>query len=436
MFTVIPVSLADKHLLPTLHKALSSFPPGRGHDLLVVGSPNARTQLQEAVTLFSPFFRRTATHILHCDNAYGWPRACNHYFQLTCYHIGNYVEAHQGWLWLELDSTPLKIGWLDEIEAAYYSERKKSEQEHRPMRRYMGVRERTLKSYGGELMERSQAGDHMASVGVYPGDIASSVKVLSSMGSQDVHFPVHMRWYSNKSLNETSLIQNNRETSNYREEEGKIVCDSISRNAWDIHWNNPLSAQAVLLHGDKSGSLTELVAKEIAPIIVQPVSEEPEPAPKPEPPALSAIAERNLIEQKVMAEQTQSQAAPSQHPQLRKPAKVMTLGERMAAAAGGGTPITVVTGEDAVKAIKEGTPQESPVIAPIVAPIAVPEAAPQPVPEPPVAPPAAQKPVPRSKPRGKRKQLTLSDEERKRRGDRMRQMAADRKAAKTQLAPV
>jgi hypothetical protein len=194
----------------------------------------------------------------------------------------------------------------------------------------------------------------MAPVGIYPGDIAAFVPVVNSLGANQRPFWHHIQWYSNVSLNETTLIQNNRSTINYsRDGEYCAKCDSASRNAWDVHWNKGICLSGfdtVLLHGVKDDSLINLIApigsvpavvppKIEAPIIVEQVeSPKAEPisegfqefAPDPEEEQRAIIAPLAGAEAVVVPPKTRKQAKPKRRSRMSVAAR-QAMGERMSA---------------------------------------------------------------------------------------------------------
>ena len=116
MLLVLPVSLSDHKLLPCVEKAFGIFPPGSGHKILVIGSPNVSKQVEQAAqALCGHFAGNASTYVFDMDCEMGWPTACNYYFQQAAWHVGaNYDEP---WLWYEIDTTPTRAGWLDEIDS-------------------------------------------------------------------------------------------------------------------------------------------------------------------------------------------------------------------------------------------------------------------------------------------------------------------------------
>jgi hypothetical protein len=199
----------------------------------------------------------TVDKLIIPDNNYGWPMACNHYFQQACYHLRNDEEL-DAFLWFELDTTPITDNWLDILSAEYYADTTKAVKEKREPLLYFGAKERNYEGRNGELLPESAAGSRMAPVGIYSTEICHA-PVLSSLSATTRHWSSVIQWYTVPSLNDSKSIQNNWRTKNYRKEKGDVVCDSIANLAWDIHFNNPIHEDAVLVHGCKDGSLINLL---------------------------------------------------------------------------------------------------------------------------------------------------------------------------------
>jgi hypothetical protein len=264
MLITVPISRADAKLADSFVKSLEKFSVGANHNLLIVASPNAKELANDLLAKIKGHFVNSALEIFVGDNDFGWPRASNFYFQQTCYIIPKYCKPTQGWLWMELDSVPLMKDWLTILEQEYYADSQAAHQQSRQAYRYLGTTEKTIKAYGGELADD---GTHMASCGIYPGDFSSICAVMNSLPSVGKHFSAHIKWYTTifkgtPQLNVSPLIQDNRDTANYRLEKGKIICDSVAKNAWGLHWNEEVSDQAILLHGCKDSSLIDVVLED------------------------------------------------------------------------------------------------------------------------------------------------------------------------------
>ena len=264
MLLVIPVSLSDSHLIPFVERAFEINPPGSGHSLLVVGSPNVMKEVAELAQKLCIYFAGNAkTHIFETDVFLGWPTACNYYLQQVAFYLPSIMSPEASWLWFELDTTPLKAGWLDDIESACINVRALAMREEWALPKFFGVRERTYQEFRGELSPPEIAGEHMAAVGVYPADMSNWLITLRTISATNIPWYSFIQWYVLDWLHELKLIQNNWKTNSYEHDpDGAIICRSEANWAWNVHFNKPINPGVVLLHGCKDGSLTELLKAE------------------------------------------------------------------------------------------------------------------------------------------------------------------------------
>lgn len=256
MKLTIPVSRHDRHLIPNLIKSIESFKPGTDHELIVFGSREVEQDVLELEKKIKHLFTLSETLIID-DTMLGWPMSCNFYFQQLCRYISGKKDV-DAFMWFELDTTIIKPDWLDVIASEYYADTTKANKEKRTPSIYLGAKERAYEGRNGELLPESIAGQRMAPIGVYSKEICFS-PVLNSLSLTNRHWTHVIQWYVVKRLKNSQLIQNNWRTKNYRHEQKNIICDSDANLAWDIHWNNPLNDNAVLVHGCKDSSLFKLL---------------------------------------------------------------------------------------------------------------------------------------------------------------------------------
>lgn len=256
MLLVIPVSKHDKNLIENFKLLIDKFPVGKDHDLLVIGSKENENDIDKLEYDIKHLFNSSQKHVID-DTIYGWPMSCNFYFQQTCAFLKN-KKQFDSFFWCELDSFPLKENWLDLISTEYYLDTTKASKEKREPKVYLGVKERNYEGDNGELLPESISGPKMSSIGVYSTDICN-IPVLPSLSITNRHWTSVIQWYTTPSLNDSKLIQNNWRTNNYRKENNSIVCDSIANLAWDVHFNNPINSDAVIIHGCKDESLVDLL---------------------------------------------------------------------------------------------------------------------------------------------------------------------------------
>jgi len=257
MKLVIPVSESDKELIPNLYAAFEKYEICPDNDLLVVGSKEVQADVDSILENIGSKFESSEKLIIE-NNNYGWPMACNHYWQQTCYHLNKGED--DAFLWFELDSTPVSDHWLDILSQEYYADTTRAAKAGREPFIYFGNKERNYEGNNGELLPESVSGSRMAPIGIYSTEICS-IPVLSSLSATRRHWSSVIQWYTTPSLANTELIQNNWRTKNYRKEKDVIVCDSIANLAWDVHFNKPVNKDAVLVHGCKDGSLLKLMLK-------------------------------------------------------------------------------------------------------------------------------------------------------------------------------
>lgn len=256
MLLVIPVSKHDKNKIEQFKSLIEKFPIGSDHDLLVVGSKENKNEIEKLDYEIKHLFNSSQVHLLN-DNVLGWPMSCNFYFQQTCAFLKNKKE-NDSFFWCELDSVPLKENWLDIISNEYYLDTTKATKEKRNPKIYLGVMERNYEGKNGELLPESISGPKMSSIGVYSNEICNC-PVLSSLSLTNRHWTSVIQWYTTKEINDSKLIQNNWRTNNYRKDNDKIICDSISNSAWDNHYNNAITSDCVIVHGCKDDSLSNLL---------------------------------------------------------------------------------------------------------------------------------------------------------------------------------
>ena len=255
MKLVIPVSRHDVKLIENLYKAFDAFPFSREHELLIIGSKENEVAIQSLNEGIKHLFAKSECKLIE-DTMLGWPGSCNFYFQQACYHLGN--SPSMPFLWYELDSTPLKEGWLDLLAQSYHADTTVAAREGRKPRTYLGAKERNYEGRNGELLPESIAGSRMSQVGIYD-PMITQIPVLSSLSATTRHWSSVIQWYVTPNMIDSPLIQNNWRTLNYRRDAWDIICDSDANLAWDVHFSKPVSKEAVLLHGCKDGTLLDLL---------------------------------------------------------------------------------------------------------------------------------------------------------------------------------
>lgn len=267
MLLTVPVSLADKKFIPIVTKAFSYFPPGENHDLLIVGMDRASSLMAELERGIAPYFRSVNSQRVPNIEPLGWPREGNYLFQQATFIIRSSYAPNEAFLWFEMDCTPIEVDWLSTLQAAYHSDTEKAYSEGKSARRYMGVKQPTLETFNGEMVSAEEAGEHMMTCGIYPNDIVDTVKSINAAVDLGKPFSQHIQWYILPNLIDTPLIQNNWRTKNYRRgDESFIICDAEVVHPLGAKFDNLVTPDAVLVHGCKDGSLTEVATAGRQPI--------------------------------------------------------------------------------------------------------------------------------------------------------------------------
>ena len=193
----------------------------------------------------------------------------NYYFQQAAWYVGsNYDEP---WLWYEVDTTPTRAGWLDEIDKAVHALQAEAKREGKKIPRYFGCSEPACLEFQGALMP--EAGRQMAAVGVYPSNM-EDVLSLRAVSATNIIWNTFLRWYVMPYFAELPLIQNNWRTVKYHiTPDGNIQSESVANWAWDVHFNKPVNSHAALIHGCKDGTLLNALIEGQKPLEEQQRSE-------------------------------------------------------------------------------------------------------------------------------------------------------------------
>lgn len=261
MLLVLPIYRNEAHLIPVMEKAFELSTPGAGHSLLVACGPNDSDLASELTSKLGKHFTNTSHLIFDLQNQMGWPKAMNYAFSQIAHAVRNVLGPTDAWMLGEMDMTPVQNGWLDTIQSEYYADYGRPMDRFPSHRKFMGASSPTMASLNGEVVSSTQAGRHMAACGVYPSQAIFILKSIGGVNSVNKPYYEFLQWQIGASFQETTLVQNNRKTGNYRVEGNQIVCDSFANWAYDIHFNNPVSAEAMVVHGCQDGTLVEAIAQ-------------------------------------------------------------------------------------------------------------------------------------------------------------------------------
>lgn len=250
MLCVIPVSMADKELMMPFLSAVIAQGESKNHNLLVVAAPSARLYATRIHAEIGKLFVESEVHIFDSDGPIGWPCGPNFYFCNAVEFIeksGNKLP----WLWCELDSTPLKTGWLDAIQLEY-------ESAGTP---YLGVKD----LFNAKVGNFSITHKYMVGVGVYPPNFRQLTGDPKQLEAASTAFDVH---YGSKIFENTAqskFIQHCFRTKNYQKTNEGVFKGGHASSYKHKKMDNPVLPETVLLHGCDDGSLSKLVAPQLDP---------------------------------------------------------------------------------------------------------------------------------------------------------------------------
>jgi hypothetical protein len=251
MLVVIPVSSADADLTPDFSAVLRHFGPYSGHEALIVVRPSDKSHGEVLWGSLEGLFDKTDLHVLPQDGPIGWPQGPNYYWGMTCHHLQFERGNKLPWLWLELDSTPLRNGWLDEIETEYNLVKKP----------FLGVLETThgINSAG----EKVDMGQHIVGVAVYPPNISDYSTLWAYAPKMTTAFDVLCQWEFVPKAHNSPLIQHGFRTQNYRiNRDGAYQGEDTNKFPNGVRFDRPIRSESALFHGCDDGSLARLVLKE------------------------------------------------------------------------------------------------------------------------------------------------------------------------------
>lgn len=256
MLVLIQISHADAHLAKQMGEVLTKLGPYRGHKALITFTQDvSATDAMGLRRVLEPLFDSVEAQQIQTSSKQ-WPLGSNQSFQASAK-----LAAQIGlpWLNLELDCTPTRVGWLDEVAAEYASEGKP----------FMGA---VVPTRGKVLMadgsyEPLTDGTHMVGWGVYPAEFAyrsvklPTVAVIMRWGAGSLEpYDLQLR-HETLNCHNSDLFQHNFRTVNYRlnEDKTQIVCDNAPGNPETANHAKPVDSRAALVHGCKDGSLAQLI---------------------------------------------------------------------------------------------------------------------------------------------------------------------------------
>lgn len=256
MIITIPISHSDfKDSLRVLSfiKALTHFGPYLEHDLLIVTQPSDLKCAMALKNFIAHLFYSTDIHVFPEDGPKGWPQGPNFYWKNTIeyfkYHL---TENTQPWFWMEMDCVPLKKDWPTLLEKEYRTYGKP----------FLGTVDKTVEITTDML--RVYVGEHLQGTAVYPPKLHEFCTVWEYVDRIPKAFDVLCQWETVPQTHRSKLIQQGFRTINY-----KISFDPFKIKGEDngdldgvATYDTPLTTEAVVHHGCKDTSLSDIVTSE------------------------------------------------------------------------------------------------------------------------------------------------------------------------------
>ena len=253
MLIIIPVSVTDEKLINDFSNCLKLFGPYPQHELLVVSRPSDASYAVTLLNKIKKLFKVADIYAFEGDGTRGWPDGPNFYWNRTILHLKNERKNKLPWLWMELDMTPLRTGWIDILETEYKKSKKYC----------LGwVQNTTTVTSEGKVVTIAQ---HLVGAAIYPPDIDVCCDIWRHVDKIKTAFDVLCQWQLVPNSHHTTLFQHCFRTQNYKQlEDGTIKGDDNNKFPIGLQFNFPLDINAVLHHGCDDGSLARLLI-EITP---------------------------------------------------------------------------------------------------------------------------------------------------------------------------
>jgi hypothetical protein len=246
MLVVIPISKTDENLSYSFCRIMNFFGPYLNHEVLFTYKKSDQKLVDEVKQKISCLFKNSSDCIVDENVKVGWPQGPNAYWKRTILHLRN-IKNKSPWYWMELDVTPLKDKWLDELEKDYLD---------------AGF------PFFGVVAESSHYYPfHLSGCAIYPPDISNYTNNWKWVHNSSVAFDLIcsaeiMEYYVFDSLKMINYFK----TEKYKFEGGDFSLEKIhimfdTGRQKDIEKRPIFLGFSVLLHGCKDGSLAEEVMK-------------------------------------------------------------------------------------------------------------------------------------------------------------------------------
>lgn len=247
MLLVVPVSKHDEGLLEDFCGAVNFFGSYTEHHLLIVTRPSDASVAQKmAALLTNGQFKTIETFVFSEDGPKGWPQGPNFYWTETILYLAESKNTLP-WFWMEMDTTPVDEGWLNDLETEYRSTGALC----------LGVLQK------GEF----EVAPHLAGVAVYPPRLDLAVQSWRYAVSSNTAFDVFCASELVPITTQSKILQHNFRTGGYRCTKDGIRGTDLQRSPVGDSFASPVKPETRLVHGCNDGSLARIFTNKLNPKI-------------------------------------------------------------------------------------------------------------------------------------------------------------------------
>lgn len=266
MHIVIPLAMSDKAHLSAFLKNLRQMPPAPSDKVLIIPTSEVLKydEFNQGMEEIRNIFGVENTLIKATPNTPmgGWPHAANTHFMWGCsyMHEAEKVWGPHPWMWLETDCRFVRPGWSESLQTAYRNGGKP----------FMGVEVPsivTVEDKKTKVQSMQLRGVHLMGVAMYPPFYTTKNEVGRPRSGwkypqKTLSFTIFCQ-AEHANFQRTKLIEHRARTCNWkRNTDGTFSCEDIPKK----HPHAILYASdridlsgVVIVHGDKDGSLAELL---------------------------------------------------------------------------------------------------------------------------------------------------------------------------------
>lgn len=329
---VMPVSQRDINQLPANVDLIRALGGVARHHIMLCPTRSVTSHAHQAAERLKAWAASVEVIDWNDENYHTQPLAGNLMWQHCVETILKKLvqgNDHTPWFFMEADVTPLKAGWADYLERDYALSKRLCMGTQMDSRFITGKDASNRPTFTTSRFIDGQPENipFMVGAAIYPSDVHSLTQGVWR-NAREESWDKMLKFYWNRSLEVTKLIQHQWRTVNFREVDGKIICDDSKENIEQQYKEaGELSGEAVVHHGCKDGSLAKLIRSRLGelpeppPIVQQPEQPKPQIAPPRAVPTLTMAGDVKFDHAGWNIVQNSLQVAGQQQPQNMEPQK-------------------------------------------------------------------------------------------------------------------